>query len=249
MYHPRGSDYRTRLYESYFQDHMSQLRSPSIDGFRRAALVWRKRLKGLLPADRSSRILEIGCGYGELLHYLQSSGYQNACGVDISIDQISKARSLGVRNLTVSGVHDFFSADDAPYDAILAFDLVEHFTIEELIALFDLVLRRLKPGGTFIFQTTNADGPFSGRYRHYDLTHQITFTRASITQLLKVSGFADISVMPIEPVVHGVKSLARWGLWKVLRSLMIFYQIVETGSGKGFLFTQNMLVRAERPKA
>src|SRR5439155_26972464 len=61
--------------------------------------VFRKVLLPLLPADKQARILDLGCGYGEFLCFLQKEGYQNAAGIDLNRRQLDAAERLGVRNL------------------------------------------------------------------------------------------------------------------------------------------------------
>ncbi len=41
-----------------------------------------KYLKQILPADKSARILDIGCGYGNLLYGMREAGYKNIQGID-----------------------------------------------------------------------------------------------------------------------------------------------------------------------
>ena len=41
---------------------------------------------------------------------------------------------------------------------------------------------------------------------------------------------------------HGIKSAARWALWKVFRSFLRLYLAVETGdSGRDAIFSQNLI--------
>ena len=40
--------------------------------------VFRKRFARHLPAERNARILDLGCGYGEFLCFLQRAGYRQA---------------------------------------------------------------------------------------------------------------------------------------------------------------------------
>jgi hypothetical protein len=64
--------------------------------------------------------------------------------------------------------------------------------------------------------------------------------------VLSASGFGAISVHPTEPVVHGLLSLGRLGLWKVLALLGRLYLAVETGVIRGHVLTQNLVVVAHK---
>src|SRR5881397_1294588 len=48
-----------------------------------------------LPADRQSRILDIGCGEGALLSFLEECGYRNIDGFDISPENIDICHKAG----------------------------------------------------------------------------------------------------------------------------------------------------------
>ena len=44
-----------------------------------------------LPTDRGKRILDLGCGDGKFLFYLQENGYVNIEGLELSSQQLSSA--------------------------------------------------------------------------------------------------------------------------------------------------------------
>jgi len=70
-------------------------------------------------------------------------------------------------------VFSFLKNTDKVYDVICAFDLLEHFHKDELLDLLGLIHSRLTLGGIFVFRTPNGEGPFVGRYRYGDFTHEI----------------------------------------------------------------------------
>ncbi len=131
----------------------------------------------------------------------------------------------------------------ASQDVIIAFDVIEHFTKEELLPFVDEVHRVLRSGGRWIIHTPNGESPFVGRVRYGDLTHEMAFTRISISQLLKSSGSSEIVCQEDTPVPHGLKSAVRWILWKIIRSGLRFYVAAETGE-RDSIFSQNFLTVA-----
>jgi len=132
-------------------------------------------------------------------------------------------------------------------DVVVAFDLIEHFTKEELLPLVDEVYRVLRPRGRWIIHAPNAEGPFGGRIRYGDFTHELAFTRVSIAQLLKASGFASARSYEDQPVPHGLKSAARLVLWKLIRVGLLFYIAIETGAfDRDAVFSQNLLAIVDR---
>lgn len=136
---------------------------------------------------------------------------------------------------------------DASRDAVVSFDVVEHFRKDELLSFVDEVRRVLRPGGRWIIHTVNGESPFFGRIRYGDFTHEMAFTRESMSQLLLSSGFERVQCFEDTPVPHGVKSSVRWLLWKGIRGGLRLWLAVETGdSGRSAIFTQNLLAVATK---
>lgn len=128
---------------------------------------------------------------------------------------------------------------------VIAFDVIEHFTRDELLPFVDEVHRVLKPGGRWIIHVPNGESPFFGSIRYGDMTHELAFTRTSLAQLLLASGFTEMRSFEVQPVVHGAKSALRWLLWRGFRSLLRLYIAAETGdAGGGHIFSQNLLAVA-----
>ena len=115
----------------------------------------------------------------------------------------------------------------------------------DVLDILDIFYKSLKPNSVLIIQTPNAESPFGSRYRYYDLTHGLSFTTSSLNQALKTAGFKEMTFYPMGPVVHGLKSLIRYILWKIIVLIIKFYLVVETGSSKG-IFTQNLIAVAKK---
>lgn len=239
-------DYRSRLYAHYVSTHLASFRDISQEAFEKQRVVLRSYSARHLPKDRNAKILDIGCGYGCFLYHLQKEGYENAIGVDTSSEQVELARKLGVRNVECEDLMQYLGKNSKQFDAITAFDVVEHFRKEELLPLLDAIFLALKPGGIFIMQSPNADGPFGCRYRYYDFTHELAFTKTSASQVLSAVGFRTIAVYPTDPVCHGFISTCRWLLWQALRFILGLYLAIETGCFRGHILTQNLLAVAKK---
>lgn len=240
--------YRHRIYEAYVTARDRPLAPTSLEGLRPRMPYLRQLIRRHFPADRDAAILELGCGHGALLYALQQAGYTNTRGVDGSSEQVVAAQRLGIMGVREGGVMDALrKTPDVSQDVVVAFDLIEHFTKDELIPLVDEVRRTLKSGGKWIIHTPNGEGPFFGRIRYGDLTHELAFTRVSIAQLLKSSGFDEVTCFEDAPVPHGLKSAVRAMLWSLIRAGLLFYIAVETGVfDRNEMFSQNLLAVAVR---
>jgi predicted TPR repeat methyltransferase len=188
-------------------------------------------------------LVDLGCGYGRLLVGLKSMGYTNCTGVDGSESQLSIARQLGLAALVLEDIHTFLrDAPDESADVVTAIDVLEHLKKSELIETLDQVRRILRSNGRLVLHLPNAEGIFSNQTRYADLTHEMSFTRTSLRQVLGACGFSLLRCYEDEPVPHGFISCARYLLWQVCRLFFAFVSSVETGelSWKSVLLTRNL---------
>lgn len=115
------------------------------DGRMKARLI-----EPLLQSE--SRILEIGCGTGDVVASLVQQGY--ACtGVEISQDmqELCKKRGLDV----VRGTASCVDLPDECFDVIFSQEVVEHLHPDEVHGHFREAFRLLKPNGILITETPN----------------------------------------------------------------------------------------------
>ena len=207
--------------------------------------VWNEYFGRHLPRQKAAEILDIGCGEGGFLHFLKSKGYKNFFGIDISGEQLKKAKALGVDQTTEADVFDFLRSREEKYDLVFAGDFLEHFKKEEIMEIFDLVFRSLRPGGKFLIKVPNGESVFGTRYLYSDFTHEMSFTAMSLSQLFRTAGFEEMSFYPTRPVAHGVKSALRLFLWRVIEIIISLVLLVEMGSRNGIL-THNLVAVAKK---
>jgi len=239
-------EYRTRVYNAYLTGRQNSLAMETLAGLKPRLPYLRKLIQSHFPPDLDATILDLGCGQGALIHVARQMGYRTIRGVDGSPEQVAAARRLGIQEVEQADVMETLAeVSDASFDCIIAFDLIEHFTRDELITFVDAVWRTLKPAGRLILHTPNAESPVGMRIRYGDFTHELAFTRTSLSQLLVSSGFQQINCFEDQPVPHGMKSAVRWALWKLFRNLLRLYLAAETGdSGRNAIFSQNLLAVA-----
>lgn len=240
------NSYRQRIYTGYVTQRDQPLAPQTIEGFAPRLPYFHRLIKQHFPQDRTARILELGCGHGALLYALSRADYHNVRGVDGSPQQVEAAQRLGIRGVEQGDVMaTLAAAPSASFDVVVAFDVIEHFTKDELIPLVDEVRRVLKPGGRWIIHAPNAESPFSARMRYWDFTHELAFTRVSLAQLLCSSGFERVECFEDRPVPHGLKSATRAVLWCVIRAGLLGYMAIETGAlDRRAVFSQNLLAVA-----
>jgi SAM-dependent methyltransferase len=242
------ADYRDRIYQYYVHARHQSLAPESLAGLKPRAAYLNTLIRRHFPPDKNAAILDLGCGHGALVYFARTAGYHNVTGVDRSPQQVAEARRLGIEGVQKGDLRQTLqSCHDGSLDVIVAFDVIEHFTKEELLSFVDEVYRVLRRGGKCIIHTVNGEAPFAGRIRYGDFTHEQAFTHISITQVLLASGFSQVVCYEDAPIPHGIKSAVRWALWKLIRSALRLYLAAETGdTGRDTIFSQNFLTVATK---
>lgn len=240
-------NYQERLYSIYVSGNTSYLYGPAtIKGIRKQFPVWKGYFGRFLPEDKEARILDLGCGNGAFVYFLQRHlRFKHTQGVDISKEQVEVAKKLGIENIIQQDLKNFLSEKKEVYHAIFCRDVIEHFTKDEILEILALIYSALKPGGIIVIQAPNAEGPFGSRHRYWEFTHEIAFTYSSLRSILVATGFRKISFYPAGPVSHGIISCFRFLIWKIIETLLRFYMLVETGSAR-CIFTQNIIAEARK---
>lgn len=107
-------------------------------------------LKALLPDLTGKRVLDLGCGYGDMAHYCVVHGAIHVTGVDISENMLAFAKEHEDISYIQSAMEDLqFGAGE--FDLILS-SLAFHY-IKDLDQLMGRIVGWLKPGGQLIFST------------------------------------------------------------------------------------------------
>ena len=238
----RSRKYRRRIYEYYVAAWEHSKMPQTLASLESRGPTMRYIIRTFFPNDKAGNILDLGCGHGTLVYFAHLAGYVNAHGVDASAQQVELANKLNINNIFFG---DLMAALEAApresLDAVVAFDVIEHFNKDELVDLVDGVLRALKPTGCWIIHAPNANSPFAGAIRYGDYTHELALTPTSLHQLLKASGFSHVVFAECGPRVHGLKSLVRGVLWEFVRTLFNLINAVETGTfeGRAAIWTRN----------
>lgn len=203
---------------------------------------FKKFISKHLPENKSSSIIEVGCGFGRYLKALSIMGYNQVSGIDISQEQIQFARTrLGLSNVEVADALVYFQDKHSQFDVILAFDFLEHLNVNQSIEMLKILKSSLKENGVIILQVPNALAPLSP-IRYADLTHHRAYTVNSMQQSLLLAGFTQFHFFALPPFIHGIKSAIRNFLWSFFVSPLIsLLLLIESGERLGGIYTPNLL--------
>ncbi|NMB74909.1 MAG: methyltransferase domain-containing protein [Myxococcales bacterium] len=149
-------------------------------------------LIGWLGACRGERILDIGCGNGDLDYRISKTGAY-VVGIDVNRDTLAVANAANVTDRTEFLHMNAQTLDfpDRSFDKAISFCVIEHFEHEDK-ALSEIA-RVLKPGGLFVFSADSLSNPeVTGEERALHRTRYSVntfYTRESAIRKLHSAGF------------------------------------------------------------
>jgi 2-polyprenyl-3-methyl-5-hydroxy-6-metoxy-1,4-benzoquinol methylase len=235
--------------ELFIEHYHTRRRRASIEDPRVKKLAFRSlsRILGpYLPQTHSARILDVACGEGSLLIFLKELGFDNLSGFDLSPENVSICRRLGldsVQEFDALRLTQFHGSDQ--YDRIFAMDILEHLPKQEAVGFVEQVRERLAPGGRAIFQTPNMGCIFGLLPRYCDITHEFALTETSAGDLFLAAGFemGDIEIVPAWGAATALGRVRELYL-RLLHTLIYLAQ----DSSRPRIATMNLLICASRPQ-
>lgn len=225
-------DYKEIIYKNYTS--LNSLKSiPKVlsQNLKRGPL-YNFLITNFFPRNKNIKILDLGCGYGDFVWFMKQKGFLNVVGIDNSDEMITAGKKLGVSQIVKDDVMDYLkNLPSSSCDVITAIDIIEHFKKEDLFYLIKEIYRVLNSSGLLITHQPNADSPFVNSILYGDFTHELAFTKQSMSQLVLSNGFESLQSYEVKPLIHGIKSFLRYILWVfITKNILLLFNLVETGS-------------------
>ena len=240
-------NYRQIFYQQYYSHQLGRNASDFSQKRRDEARHLISEILPLLPTQHNSHIIDIGCGIGTLVWLCQQRGYSETQGIDISPQMVAIAQELGTKNVQQADLLPFLAHHPEQFDLIIAIDVIEHFTKDELVDLLQYIHKALRPDGQIIFRTPNADALFATLYTQGDFTHENQLNVSSAEQLLLSCGFQKIKVKNAHiSLSNPFKEWLRrsiWSLYVAIARLLIF---ASGRSSRHLVFTPNLIIVAQK---
>jgi SAM-dependent methyltransferase len=166
-------------------------------------------------SDRKARILDIGCGSGQLLRHLASRGFENLLGVDPSPSCARSAKRLyGLKVITASLLTLSMPAGSS--DVIITSGVLEH--IRDLDTALETIRQLLAEKGILFVEVPDVtrfsegtDGPF----QEFSPEHINFFSIRSLTNLMARHGFRCLAAGQAMRAHFEVHYPAAYGLFEV----------------------------------
>lgn len=238
---------KTKFYDRYITTHYGGNDFLGDKSFRIYIKYFKRNYLCHLPSDKGTRIVDLACGVGHFLTFLQVAGYQNIEGIDLSPENVEFCLK---KELTAQkgDIFDFLRTNKKPISVIILNDIIEHLKKEEAMELLKLAKEALADGGKVIIKAPNLSNPITGPSSLFiDFTHEVGYTENNLRQLLNVIEFREVTIYPLDIYVftgnpiNYIAKLAAWVFNHIFRILFILY-----GRKSVRIFTKDILAVAQK---
>ena len=173
------------------------------------------------PAALPEKVVDIGCGRGEMLELLAAEGH-DVLGVDVDADMVAVCHEKGLPAVVDDGVHFLSRAPDASLKGVFCAQVVEHLLTVELENLVRQAWRALRLDGVLIVETVNPRSSYAiGNHYYADTSHvrpvhpetmrficeQVGFSRVELEERSPHPALSLRDDLPEGPVGEAVQSL------------------------------------------
>lgn len=197
----------------------------------------RKAYRPLFPALRSARrILDFGCGAGELLCFLHQVSDAQLYGFDPSRSQRELARTRCRDLPRVHCLSDLGEMEEK-FDLVFSSHVIEHVPDAELPGFVSSMLERLTPDGRLVVATPNGLNPFAHAYfMATDRTHLRMHSAFTLSELVRPFGCEVLEAHRETPQAYDVPSFAKTAVWWLLAQLLRLGVCATAGGVRGLRF-------------
>lgn len=140
-------------------------------------------MEPLLPKTPDFRLLDVGCGAGNMIHHLSHYGQVKGLEIDPRPVKVARQRGYDVEQFDATRPMPF---DENSFEAVTALDVIEHN--EDDLAILRESHRVLKPGGHIVITVP----ALMWLWSHNDAinAHVRRYTAAELKEKLARTGFA-----------------------------------------------------------
>jgi 2-polyprenyl-3-methyl-5-hydroxy-6-metoxy-1,4-benzoquinol methylase len=158
------------------------------------------------PAEGTGKVLDIGCGRGEMLEILTQAGY-DALGIDLNTAMVEICRAKNLPVVQDDGITFLDRAEDDSLRGIFCAQVVEHLLTSELERLLQLAHKKLLESGVLVIETINPRSLFAlGNHFFADTTHVKPVHPETLRFMCEQVGFATVELE--EQSAHPIMEIA-----------------------------------------
>ena len=153
------------------------------------------------------KVLDIGCGRGEMLRDLGANGIA-ARGIDLSAESVAYCRSQGMDAVQADLYQYLPQLADGELDGIYCSQVVEHLPPLRLAEMIRLCGAKLRRDGVIAIETPNPEclAIFATHF-YLDPTHSKPVPPSLLAFYLEEAGFGRIAIEPLSPAAESIPEL------------------------------------------
>ncbi|HKD11568.1 MAG TPA: class I SAM-dependent methyltransferase, partial [Thermoanaerobaculia bacterium] len=165
-------------------------------------ILARQRDYAAILAGLPGPVLDVGCGRGELLRILAEKGIP-ARGVEINPIAAAEARGSGLEVEEGDAIAALAQQPAGSLGAVVALQVVEHWTAETVFTFLREARRALAAGGLLLLETINTDTLSAWKTFYLDPSHVRPVPPESLRFLAEAAGFGQVRIeyrapLPVE---------------------------------------------------
>jgi 2-polyprenyl-3-methyl-5-hydroxy-6-metoxy-1,4-benzoquinol methylase len=155
----------------------------------------------------TGKVLDIGCGRGEMVELLLEAGY-DAVGVDLNREMVDLCTKKGLPVLLGDGISYLEQMPDDSMRGIFCAQVVEHLLTSEIERLVELSYQKLMRGGVLILETINPRSLHAlGNHFFADTSHTRPVHPETLRFICEQVGFTQVALE--ERSVHPAMNLVQ----------------------------------------
>lgn len=151
----------------------------------------------------SAQVLEIGGGRGELQELFAQAKIDSYCvDIDQAMCELSTSKGLDVRH--GDGIAHLRSLEDSSIGGVVAIQVVEHLSRQQLEELCQLCAAKVKAGGRVVFETINPCSMLALSSNYFrDPTHVFPQHPDTLAYTMSLAGIEVVDRRDLSPVPEG----------------------------------------------
>jgi cyclopropane fatty-acyl-phospholipid synthase-like methyltransferase len=175
----------------------------------------------LTDASPSMAVLEVGCGTGLFLRYLEVRGYREIVGVDTDENLSNALEDLTRSEIYLDDVTSVLQNKlaDRKFDRIVLLDVAEHLQLDVLVRLMKLLKDHIHHDGRLLLRVPNLESPWGLKVFFGSFDHVTPLSPGRMYELAALTEWSCEGVFPQEPT-RVFRRLKEWLLSKLMGALL-----------------------------
>ena len=185
---------RAEIYQSY--------RDRSATGFKKKHVrQFDQEFTRLTGAAPAMSVLEIGCGAGLFLRYLEAKGYREIVGVDRDSQLLEALADLKHAEIHFGDITEILvnALAGRRFDRIVILDVAEHLQLDVLVGLLAALKNHITEDGRMVLRVPNVESPWGLKMHFGSFDHVTPLSPGRMEELAVMSGWICRGTYPQPP--------------------------------------------------